>query len=77
MMGVAAGYPQAYDPFSDQARFEYRYSIIPRRCYETGRLVWGLAVRGRRVITGPGEPIYEDRWYHRNEAVLMMLKGLN
>jgi hypothetical protein len=68
---------QAYDPFNDRAVFEYKHSLIPRRCYNTGAWVWGLAVRGRRVITGPGEPVIEDRWYHRHEAVMMMLKGLN
>ena len=75
MMGVAAGYPQAYDPFADRAVFEYAHSWIPRRCYNTGRWLWGIAVRGRRVITGPGEPVIEDRWYHRHEALIMMLKA--
>jgi hypothetical protein len=63
-----------YDPFSDRAVFAYKYSLLPRRCYNTKRLVWGTAVRGRRVITGPGEPVIEDRWYHRHEAIIMMLK---
>jgi len=68
--------PRSYDYFNDRATFQYCTSVLPRRCYNTGRLVWGVAVRGRRVITGPGEPVIEDRWYHRHEAVLMMLKGL-
>ena len=65
---------QAYDPFDDRASFEYKYSLWPRRCHNTDRWVWGLAIRGRRVITGPGEPIYEDRWYDRHEAIIMMLR---
>ena len=78
MMGVGAGYSdevQSYDPFGDRAVFEYRYSLIPRRCYTTNRVVWGLAMRARRIITGPGDPVIEDRWYHRDEAILKMLKG--
>jgi hypothetical protein len=67
---------QMYDPFDDRATFEYKTSLIPRRCYTTNRWVWGLAVRGRRIITGPGEPVIEDRWYHRHEAIIMMLKKL-
>jgi hypothetical protein len=67
---------QAYDPFNERATFEYKTSFIPRKCYTTKKWVWGLAVRGRRIITGPGEPVVEDRWYHRHEAILMMLKGL-
>lgn len=69
---------QTYDPFNDRATFEYKTSIWPRRCYNTNQLIWGLAVRGRRYIYGPAgeEPVIEDRWYHRHEAIIMMLKGL-
>jgi hypothetical protein len=66
---------QAYDPFDDRAVFEYKYSFIPRRCYTTGQWVWGVAMRGRRIIGGPGDPVVEDRWYHRHEAIIKMLKG--
>lgn len=76
MMGANWGDAQAYDPFEDRAVFNYKYSFIPRRCYNTKKLVWGLAVRGRRIITGPGSDVVEDRWYHRHEAIIMMLKGL-
>ena len=68
---------QAYDPFNDKAEFEYKYSFVPRRCHNTQRLIWGLAVRGRwRLRAGDNVFINDDRWYHRHEAVLMMLKGL-
>jgi hypothetical protein len=66
---------QSYDPFDDRAVFEYKYSFIPRRCYTTGQWVWGVAMRGRRIIGGPGDPVVEDRWYHRHEAIIKMLKG--
>jgi hypothetical protein len=32
-------------------------------------------MRGRRIIGGPGDPVVEDRWYHRDEAIIKMLKG--
>jgi hypothetical protein len=69
---------QTYDPFMDRATFNYAYSIRPRRCYNTQKLIWGQAVRGRRLIYGPaGEPpIVEDRWYHKDEGIIMILKGL-
>jgi hypothetical protein len=62
--------------FRTNSHFEYRYSLLPRRCYNTGKWIWGLAVRGRKIVTGPGDPVLIDRWYHRHEAVIMMLKGL-
>jgi len=76
-MGVATSdeMTQSYDPFDDRAVFEYKYSIIPRRCYTTNRWIWGLSMRGRRIITGPGDPLIVDRWYHRDEAIIKMLKG--
>ena len=63
------------DDFERRAfRIEYAWSIWPRRCYRSERRVWGRAVRVQTVWTGPGEPIVETRWLHRDEAVIMMLK---
>lgn len=73
-MGVVEGDPQAYDHFNDRAVFEYRTSFIPRKCYKTNRLVWGVAIRARAVWTGPGSDVVEDRWYHKDEAIIMMLR---
>jgi hypothetical protein len=64
------------DDFERRARFEYCWSLWPRRCYRTGRRVWGMAVRAEAMWTGPGEPIVERRWLHRHEGVIMMLKKL-
>lgn len=80
MMGASYGVQaedQSYDLFMDCASFDYAYSFWPRRCYNTHRWVWGVAMRGRRIITGPGEPVVEDRWYHRHEAMIMMLKKVS
>ena len=62
------------DDFERRARFEYRWSIWPRRCYRSQRRVWGRAMRAEAVWTGPGEPITERRWLHRDEGLIMMLK---
>ena len=64
------------DDFEQRARFEYRWSVWPRRCYRTQRRVWGLAVRAMALWTGPGEPVVETRWLHRDEGLVMMLKGI-
>lgn len=61
--------------FNEYAQFEYKYCVWPRRCYNTKRwLFLTTAMRGRRIITGPGEPIVEDRWYDSNEGLIMMIK---
>lgn len=47
----------------------------PRDCFLTGKPLWGkLAYHGVRVITGPGEPVYEDYWIDRNEFIIWNLK---
>ena len=66
---------QTYDDFNDRASFRRAYSFWPRRCYNTGRWVWGPAVLGYRIFFGPGDPATEERWYHPHEAAVMMLKG--
>ncbi len=64
--------------FLERARFEYQYCLWPRRCYNTGRGLWlTTAVRGRAIWTGPGEPVVEDRWYHRDEGLFMMIKKVS
>ena len=69
---------EAYDHWQDRAKFEYKFSFWPRRCYKTGRLVWlETAMRGRAMWTGPGEPVIEDRWYDSNEALIMMIKKVS
>ena len=65
-----------YDPFDDRADFRYVWCWWPRRCYMSRKwLFCELAVRGRWIITGPGEPVIEDRWYHRHEALIKIMRG--
>lgn len=67
---------QKYDPFMDHAEVDYKYSLLPRRCYKTGRQLWlDRAVRARRTWTGPGTPVTEDRWYDRSAFLVMRIKG--
>lgn len=60
--------------FESRAVYEYKFSFIPRRCYNTKKLIFGLALRGRRIYTGPGDPVVEDRWFHRHEGILKLMK---
>lgn len=59
--------------FERRARFEYRWSVWPRRCYRSKRRIWGPAVRAMAMFTGPGEPIMEQRWLHRDQGVIVRL----
>ena len=79
-----------YDSFANQAVFEYRRCWWPRRCYATGRWLFGtIAVRGyieendlklpRRLDVLQSNVfltavMFQERWYHRNEGLMLMLK---
>ena len=67
---------QMYDEFADLATFEYVFCLWPRRCYKTDKwLFLETAVRGRRRFREDLNFLNEDRWYKRDEALMMMLKG--
>jgi hypothetical protein len=67
---------QSYDPFWDRARPELKFSYLPRKCVESKKIIWlSKAYRYRRIITGPGDPIIEDRWVSKEEAILKILRG--
>ena len=54
---------------------ELKRSWWPRNCYRSKQLLWfRQAYRARRIITGPGESIVEDRWYDQNEFLILKLK---
>ena len=64
------------DPwYYDRAEWKKTFSLIPRRCDISGRRIWGWHMRGRRFITGPGDPVIIDIWNHREEHLLYRLKG--
>jgi hypothetical protein len=67
---------QQYDAFNNRANFAYQFCFWPRKCYITGQwLICTRAVRGQAIWTGPGEPVLEHRWYHKNNGLLLLLKG--
>jgi len=83
MLGQGYGYQpgamgvdfEPHDPFYDRAVYKYKWCWIPRRCYDTKKILWlTWAVRGRATWTGPGDPVIETRWYDRNRAILMFMK---
>jgi len=51
-------------------------SWLPRRCYESNRVLWlRKAIRRSAMWTGPGEPAWEHRWYHKHEYLKLKIKG--
>ncbi len=56
--------------------WQLKFSLFPRRCFYTGKYLWfTLAYKGTAMITGPGEPVFEDRWCERHEYLFLKIKG--
>jgi hypothetical protein len=67
---------QSYDPFWDRAYWEYKFVLWPKHCEISNRRLWlEYAYKGTRMITGPGEPVFEYRWLTKEEYLLAAIKG--
>lgn len=54
-----------------------KFSLWPRKCFYSGRSLWFKnAYRMTAMITGPGEPIFEDRWVDKKEYIFLKIKGV-
>lgn len=61
--------------FVEEAQVTWQFSFLPRRCSVTGQSLWMThAYRARRMWTGPGESVIEDRWYSATEYIILRLK---
>jgi len=75
MPGGVWGRPSNQDHLA-RSIVELKCSWWPRNCFVSKKLLWFTqAYRARRIITGPGEPIVEDRWYSTEEFLILKLKG--
>ena len=69
--------PQTYDPFSNRCiGTEYKFVWLPKKCHITNKNLWlKKAYRQTAMWTGPGDSMFEYRWYDRNEFLTARLKG--
>ena len=56
---------------------ELKLVLWPRKCYITNNILWFKnAYKQTAMWTGPGDPIFEYRWYDKNEFLLAKIKGI-
>jgi hypothetical protein len=72
------GEPQTYDPFKRRCiGTEYKFTWFPQTCHITGKKLWlKNAYRQTAMITGPGESIFDYRWYQKDAFLVARLKGI-
>lgn len=62
--------------FVDSAVIELKFTWFPKRCQLTKKLLWlRPAYRATRVWTGPGDPVYEHRWFKCHEFLLWRIQN--
>jgi hypothetical protein len=55
---------------------ELKFMFWPRRCYFSNKLLWFVfAYRKTAMWTGPGDPVFEYRFYDKNEYLVNRIKG--
>jgi len=66
---------ESYDHFYERMiGTEYKFAWLPETCYLTGKRIWlKKAYRLTRIITGPGESIFEYRWHDKNAHIIWKL----
>jgi hypothetical protein len=54
---------------------EVKFALLPHRCYLSNRLIWlKFAYRQMAMYSGPGDVIYDERWYNKHEFLIAKLK---
>ncbi len=67
---------QSYDPFYDRMMIgaQLKFAWLPKTCHISGKRIWlKYAYRMTRIITGPGESIFEYRWHDKNAHIIWQL----
>jgi hypothetical protein len=57
------------------ANWQLKFAWLPHCCCLSGRFIWlKFAYCGRKIISGPGEPVFEDYWHTTAEHLIWLLK---
>jgi hypothetical protein len=55
---------------------ELKFIFFPKRCYISNKTLWLVnAYRQTAMYTGPGDPVFEHRWYDKTEFLIAKIKG--
>lgn len=55
---------------------EFKFALVPKKCHTTGKTLWlENAYKQTAMITGPGTPIFEHRWYDKDIFLIEKIKG--
>lgn len=65
------------DPFYSRMMLgaEYKFAWLPQTCNLSGKRIWlKKGYRLTRMITGPGDTLFDYRWHDKDEHIIWKLK---
>jgi hypothetical protein len=55
---------------------EFKFILVPKKCHTTGKILWlEKAYKQTAMLTGPGDTIFEYRWYDKDIFLIEKIKG--
>jgi hypothetical protein len=71
--------PDAEEPYyywhNRVSNWQLKFAWLPHRCSLSNQFIWlKFAYCGRKIISGPGEPVFEDYWHTTAEHIIWLLK---
>lgn len=55
---------------------EYKFTYFPKNCFLSNKRIWlEKAYKQTAMWTGPGDPVFESRWYNKDEYLIAKIKG--
>ena len=68
-------YLELVEPQLRNATWELHFCIIPRQCLFSKNLIWfSQCYRGKKLITGPGEPVVKYFYASKTNFLFWLLK---
>lgn len=60
----------------DQYHWYEKFAVFPKTCTVTGKQIWfRKGMKGVRMITGPGDPVFIYQWIDKKQFLLEKVKG--
>jgi hypothetical protein len=67
---------QLDDFFYNRAVWYLKFAWLPTRCDLSNKLIWfKVAYKGTAMFTGPGNPVFDNRWVTKEDFLFARLKG--
>lgn len=77
MIDQSSMYKSDYDGFKNKCLgTEFKFALLPKKCHITGKTLWlERAYKQTAMWTGPGDPLFEYRWYNKKEFLIAKILG--